>query len=987
MTGPGLAVVLDALEYSDAEGLVTSDTPDVSAGRDYLWQDARAKLGLDAAYFLGNVPVVYFKEFQSADEDELARLHQWLWNHNRAPLLIAVLPQEVRVYNCFTPPQPAGSTVKHPGLLQAVTLVADVLELRQELDQYRRREVASGGFVRGQEKQFRRDQRVDRRLLENLAHVRRLLIKDGLDKAVANNLLGRSIFVCYLEDREAISSDFFSQFKSSHSFRDLLAQSHQGTYQLFDELSRRFNGDLFPVDQTEQQQVKLQHLQQLAQFLGGHEVRTGQMSFWVYNFKYIPIELISAIYETFLDEEQTGAAAYYTPPEIVDFVLNEVLPVDGETDDVRILDPACGSGIFLVEAYRRLVIRKRRASGKMNLSYQELRDLLTNCIDGVDLSEDAIRVAAFSCYLALLDFLEPKRIWEEVRFPKLKGANLFVGDFFDLEAAFNERRYSLIVGNPPWQNRLTQPATEYVRRTRYPVADRSSAQAFLWRAPTLLREGGMVCLLAPSKGVLFNQSKPHREFRSQFLAAHRVRKVVDFSTFRRSLFRRAIAPMVALFYQADGTANSPHEEIIYCGPHPSPLSESLAGVVVSGEEIKRFSRRRVVDRSDVWKIALWGTPRDLLLVDELRDRFPSLKQVADIRGWSIGEGVYVHGRDKNPAPDLAEMRYVPISDLSPFHIAEAGNVHLEAEVFHRVGNRRLYAGPHTLIRGGLLSGGRLAAAFLSEDAVFECSVISLAGPPDEADLLKVVSAYVNSSLARYYHFLTSSTWGVERDVLRYHEHVSLPCAIPAEDPQVLAQITAFVNRVQQSPEDHEWQSELDELVYRAYGLTPAERNLVEDTLRTTVDQLYRGTRSRAFTPPSTAELETYAAAYAEVFEATTGGRRTLLPTIYEGHTPYRAVTFQMVPQRDGGSTSRIASERLLDDLLAKLERVATEQHSQSLYFRRNVKVFEPEAIHLVKPAERRFWTRSAGYNDADETIAQLFRAVPSSANGEPAHRR
>ena len=62
----------------------------------------------------------------------------------------------------------------------------------------------------------------------------------------------------------------------------------------------------------------------------------------------------------------------------------------------------------------------------------------------------------------------------------------------------------------------------------------------------------------------------------------------------------------------------------------------------------------------------------------------------------------------------------------------------------------------------------------------------------------------------------------------------------------------------------------------------------------------------------------------------------------------------------------------------KLEQMAIEQHSRSLYFQRNVKVFERDAIHIVKPAERRFWTKSAAYNDADETIAQLLRAASSS---------
>ena len=540
MIGSALANVFDALEYLDDKGLVTVDSPDVGDERSYVWQEIRDKLQIDAAYFHGNIPVVYFKELQTVNDDYVRDLHRSLWNHNRAPLLIAVLPQEVRVYNCFALPQrDSGLLMAENGALlkQAVQQVTNVLELRRELSEYRRREIVSGRFARIQQGEFNRKQRVDSRLLENLRHVRRHLIDDGLSKPVANSLLGRSIFVRYLEDRGVIDEDYYRRFASGLSLHALLKGSLNETYRLFDELAHRFNGDLFPINDIERDQVKPQHLNLLGRFLDGEEVTSGQMYFWAYDFKYVPIELVSAIYETFLDEDRQKTGAYYTPPEIVDYVLNEVLPFERKNQDIRILDPACGSGIFLVEAYRRLVMLQRHARGDQNLSFEELRDLLTDSIHGVDLSEDAIQVAAFSCYLALLDFLEPKSIWENARFPRLKGTNLFVNDFFETDAPFNQGRYDVIIGNPPWRSSLTKSAADYVRRNQHAIGDKQIAQAFLWRAPTLLADKGRVCLLAPSKSTLFNQSGPNREFRHQFFVAHQVTQVVDFSAFRRSLFR------------------------------------------------------------------------------------------------------------------------------------------------------------------------------------------------------------------------------------------------------------------------------------------------------------------------------------------------------------------------------------------------------------------------------------------------------------------
>ena len=77
----------------------------------------------------------------------------------------------------------------------------------------------------------------------------------------------------------------------------------------------------------------------------------------LYSFDVVPLEFISSIYEEFV----TAKGAHYTPGYLVDFMLDEVLPWGGEQWDLKILDPACGSGIFLVKAYQRLIQRWKNA--------------------------------------------------------------------------------------------------------------------------------------------------------------------------------------------------------------------------------------------------------------------------------------------------------------------------------------------------------------------------------------------------------------------------------------------------------------------------------------------------------------------------------------------------------------------------------------------------------------------------------------------------
>ncbi len=424
---------------------------------------------------------------------------------------------------------------------------------------------------------------------------------------------------------------------------------------------------------------------------------------------------------------------------------------------------------------------------------------------------------------------------------------------------------------------------------------------------------------------------------------------------------------------------------MYLNPHPSPMSEALAGVVVFGDEVRRFSANQAAGHPYMWKVALWGTPRDLTLIDDLCERFPSLERVAQSRRWQIRAGLIVKGRGVRHVPELGAMRYVPVDSVRPFHVTSSPEERIDSEDFHRPRNIEIYRGPHVLIRRGVMTGGVLASVFMRDDAVFTNGIFSIAGPPEDTENLKIVCAYINSSLARYYQFLTASQWGVERDEILLTEHKSLPCAIPVADTGLSRRIVDLVDRIQESSGGWHWQSELDEFVYEAYGVTSHEQQTIEDFLRMAMGRHYNGSGSNAFEAPTTVELTSYAQAFADVFEATTGGNRALVPTVYEGTPPYRAISFRLAPGDAPRRHQNTASEPELDSLLVNMERIVTEQHAQSLYFRRNIKVYEADMFHIVKPAERRFWTRSAAYNDADETIVELLRSLSPGSNGGAAH--
>ena len=117
-----------------------------------------------------------------------------------------------------------------------------------------------------------------------------------------------------------------------------------------------------------------------------------QGRFWPYKFDYIPIELLSSIYEMFAHLRDSSAAEassiHYTRLPLVELVLS--LAMRDVNHTAKVLDPACGSGIFLVEAFRRLVLIREKAYGRP-LQREELHEMLRSQIFGIEIGRASCR--------------------------------------------------------------------------------------------------------------------------------------------------------------------------------------------------------------------------------------------------------------------------------------------------------------------------------------------------------------------------------------------------------------------------------------------------------------------------------------------------------------------------------------------------------------------------------------------------------------------
>jgi len=504
-------------------------------------------------------------------EETLRQAQRLAWNFSKSTTLITLQPYLMRIWSCCEVPKDGQGNWNAE---------AELVDLRSEIPSqptvsedaalaFEWVRLIAGEHVRSHAGQFRRDGRADITLLNQLKSVRRTLQEiqlspgspDQLDDDTIHDLLARVIFIQFLWDRKdsegnaALDVDLFGRLHKGRVLGKLHADpasvlgDYNDAYELFRWLNGRFNGDLFPGKgsseaekemgwRREMDLVKPPHLQELANLVSGR-FQGKQGYLWkLYSFDVIPLEFISTIYEEFVKAQ----GAHYTPGALADFVLAGVLPWEGIDWDLRVIDPACGSGVFLVTAFLRLVERWRNAHAGERPPVTILRQFLERNLFGVDSDHHAVRVASFSLYLTMCDQVEPRRCLEEVQFPHLRDKNLVFADFFQedkegIRTADDAEKYDVVVGNAPWgRDLMTGPAAAWAKDHKWPILGSDIATLFLPKSLGLVNASGVVSTIQPSENLLFNTARSGKDFRRKLFSSYHAEEVVNLSALRFELF-------------------------------------------------------------------------------------------------------------------------------------------------------------------------------------------------------------------------------------------------------------------------------------------------------------------------------------------------------------------------------------------------------------------------------------------------------------------
>lgn len=777
------------------------------------------EMNLSGMLTLDGIPTVYVRdEDKPIPASQAAQLQGQFWNQGIATVLLLRDPQRSRIFSSMTPPadpETATDADIEQRLVETIDLATQASWAARVEKLYLR--IGTGAFYRQHETKFDPNQTVDAYLLENLAAVRNELVGQGLKPQFAHTFLGRLLFTCYLCDRGILKLANHFPGQSWTHLHELLAALDDPCAALYDTvfpaLKHDFNSSMFDDDlDAERDLVQPKHFAVVRRFLQGDEIAQGNnqhsLGFWAYDFKFIPVETISAIYENFLEGEdgkgKHASGAFYTPRFLAEMTLD--LALEGTSPlyakERCYLDPSCGSGIFLVLLFNRLAA-EWRAAQRGKTTPQAKADALLERLDvlrGVDKNLTACRIACFSLYLAFLDQFDPpdvelyklqsnkKKLPNLLRLHDAKRAPdhpvVWEGDFFEVAPKW-QGQFDLVIGNPPWAGR----------------GAKQIAQNFMEKTPGLLKEHGRSCLILPSK-VFLNQTDV---FQGRWLRAITLRTVVQLADYSFILFKNALCPANIVLFTPQVPDVATHE-IEYIAPKVS-LFDLRDGVIpVAPQDRKWIPLRQMLAAAEqkasaaAWKSHLWGTPRDAKLLDYLFT-FPRLSERVDVlsktklkrtKPWVAGQGCKPWKKDSksNPDRDLKplgnwkhEDPFLPTRLLEglisvPPAFCPTLQQHFESEGY--LGDK-LYSKPDDALFTPplvLFNQGFSEAGFFDAVVRFQDALQSVAGPKDDKEKLLFLAGYLRSKLARYLVFQTAANIATERDKAHLFEVLRLPFFLP-----------------------------------------------------------------------------------------------------------------------------------------------------------------------------------------------------------------
>lgn len=409
---------------------------------------------------------------------------------------------------------------------------------------------------------------LDKRFVQSLDQWRKYLatsiavnnkkINDEELNFAVQQTIDRLIFLRFCEDR---SVEPYGQLQKAVSKGD----AYKNLFDLFKQADDKYNSGLFDFEKdkiTPTLKVDNKVIKIVIDELYYPKCN--------YEFSVMPVEILGNAYEQFLGkviritpargvkieekpEVRKAGGVFYTPQYIVEYIVKNTVGelIDGKTpkeiEKIKIVDPACGSGSFLLGAFEYLLnyhanwYHKNLSAPQIKkgdvvtpqgtLTAHEKKRILLNNIYGVDLDANAVEVSKLSLLLKCMEGETEASIKQQVTMfhervlPDLDnnikdGNSLIDTDIYDSEmdfgaekrikpfswkkgfpSIFKQNGFDIVIGNPPWVDLKGHPAeqTTYFFKSYKTANNRINLYAlFIEKSLKLLNTTGKFGFIIPN---------------------------------------------------------------------------------------------------------------------------------------------------------------------------------------------------------------------------------------------------------------------------------------------------------------------------------------------------------------------------------------------------------------------------------------------------------------------------------------------------------
>jgi hypothetical protein len=921
------------------------------------------ELGASAVYFRrieggSSVPQLFI--FDNSDGqfslDDLIGIHKKIWSSGIVPLYYVFDNTEVKIFNS----RKSVDVSKGKPKIDPFDSLSLTSKAHAEYEKYSASRFSNGSFWESEENRdcFKADWSSYNKLIAELRRIRKEFTK-GQNGDSCNKLLVLSILVKYLEERKdgrgkhVLSQDYFKKFDGATSFCAVL-RKNKGL-KLFEDLAKEINGKIFQLTESEKREISALDQARLADFLDA-KLDNQQYVFWsLYDFNYLPVELISRIYEEFIPNRKDIT---YTPTHLVNFMVDECMPVNTLQKNIKLIDVSCGSGIFLVAAFKRLAQWWQKKhfdeTGEIKSpNIKILKNILSNSIYGIDIEPEAVRLAMFSLTLAVCEMLDPTKMWEELTQEKFfdLSENIITKDFFDFTNQ-SEKKFNLVIGNPPFnfpvkdenKKKEKELKDKYWADLRdkivfdFEIPDNNFALLFLQQAMKLLKADGLLSFVMPSGPLLYNHNT--LEYRRNFLNKYNVPQIFDFSCLSGILFSRNY-PVSVIFAE---NKIPDDKDILHVVVKRTKTSKEELYFEIDKYDLHQVPKEIAKTEPLIWKANFLGSGHLYHLLNrfqKIRTLEKYLKDKKKYNDWYFAEGYAPKGEltsKPKKASWLTGKSWIPTENFTRDFIRRS-DIFTETEsTFYWTSekNKKIFEAPHILIK----ETPSLPIAFYDDYLVFRHEIIGIHAPPGQKNELLKLQNNIKENKVLYKMLLLamSGRAGISRSVetILKKDIMALPY-----------------------PED-----------MNKLKLSRAEQIVCDDILEYVVSMVSEGENSIACT--TNADSHTLKA-FGKVFCDSLNSIYSEKSKLFYGLDYIESPSFICFPFAYGNSENPQSIPPNKSDQIRSgdLHGLLNNPQGSNVLYQRIISLYHKDMVFLIKPKTLRFWLKSIALRDANDVFADL----------------